>query len=69
VRYSGISIGYALGSILGGAFAPTIAQAIMVWYHQSFGIGIYIAVFALISLAAVTVSEVAPKAELEDPVR
>lgn len=38
-------------------------------YPQSFGIGIYIAVFALISLTALTVSAVAPKAELEDPVR
>ena len=25
VRYSGVSISYALGAILGGAFAPTIA--------------------------------------------
>ncbi|MDP9901944.1 MFS family permease [Variovorax ginsengisoli] len=69
VRYSGISTGYALGSILGGAFAPTIAQAIMSRYHHSFGIGIYIAVFALISLAAVTVSQTTSKAHLEDTVR
>lgn len=68
VRYSGVSIGYALGSILGGAFAPTIAQAIMTRYHQSFGIGIYIAVFALISLAAVTVSK-SRRSELEDPIQ
>ena len=27
VRYSGISIGYAFGAILGGAFAATIAEA------------------------------------------
>ena len=26
VRYSGVSIAYALGAILGGAFAPTIAR-------------------------------------------
>ena len=29
VRYSGVSIGYALGAILGGAFAPMIAQLLM----------------------------------------
>ena len=29
VRYSGVSIGYALGAILGGAFAPMIAEALM----------------------------------------
>lgn len=29
VRYSGASIGYALGAIIGGAFAPMIAQALL----------------------------------------
>src|SRR3712207_5634471 len=29
VRYSGVSIGYALGAILGGAFAPTIAEILV----------------------------------------
>jgi MFS family permease len=54
VRYSGIAIGYALGAVLGGAFAPTIAQAIIGTYGQSWGIGVYILVLALISLTAVS---------------
>ncbi|GAA3611120.1 MFS transporter [Agrococcus terreus] len=29
VRFSGVSIGYAIGAIIGGAFAPTIAQALL----------------------------------------
>jgi MFS family permease len=29
VRYSGVSIGYALGAILGGAFAPMIAELLL----------------------------------------
>src|SRR5699024_2790661 len=29
VRYSGVSIGYALGSIVGGAFAPMISEMIL----------------------------------------
>ncbi|MFA4840633.1 MAG: MFS transporter, partial [Agrococcus sp.] len=29
VRYSGVSIAYAIGAIIGGAFAPTIAQALL----------------------------------------
>jgi MFS family permease len=33
IRYSGVSISYSLGAILGGAFAPTIAQAL----YQSTG--------------------------------
>ncbi|MDJ1370506.1 MFS transporter [Gulosibacter molinativorax] len=41
VRYSGVSIAYAIGAVIGGAFAPTIAQALLqatgttwaiVWY-------------------------------------
>ena len=33
IRFSGVSISYAIGAILGGAFAPTIAQ----WLVQSTG--------------------------------
>ncbi len=29
VRYSGVSIAYAIGAVFGGAFAPTIAQALL----------------------------------------
>ena len=54
VRYSGVSIGYALGAILGGAFAPMIAEALMGATGQSWTIGVYIAVAALISLAGVS---------------
>jgi metabolite-proton symporter len=54
VRYSGVSIGYALGAILGGAFAPMIAEALISSTGQSWTIGLYIAVAALISLAGVS---------------
>ena len=54
VRYSGIAISYALGAVLGGAFAPMIAQWIIGAYGESWRIGIYVAILGLISLAAVT---------------
>ena len=54
VRYSGVSIGYALGAILGGAFAPMIAEALMSSTGQSWTIGVYIALAALISLVGVS---------------
>ncbi|WP_022924877.1 MFS transporter [Serinicoccus marinus] len=54
VRYSGVSIGYALGSIIGGAFAPLIAELLLQRTGQSWSIGVYIAVLALISFAAVS---------------
>lgn len=50
VRFSGVSISYALGSIIGGAFAPMIAQWIMATYQQSWMIGLYITIVSLISL-------------------
>jgi|SRR5690625_1418774 len=54
VRYSGISIGYALGAILGGAFAPMIAQAVLNATGWSGSIGIYIMVLCVISGGAVS---------------
>lgn len=55
IRFSGVSIGYAFGSIIGGAFAPLIAQAILDETGQSWMIGLYIAVLAIISFLAVSV--------------
>jgi MFS family permease len=54
VRYSGVSISYALGAILGGAFAPAIAQWIIGTYGESWRVGAYIMVLSVISLAAVS---------------
>jgi MFS family permease len=54
VRYSGVSVCYALGAILGGAFAPAIAQWIIGTYGESWRVGVYIMVLAIISFAAVT---------------
>ncbi|MDN6438092.1 MAG: MHS family MFS transporter [Corynebacterium nuruki] len=53
VRYSGTSIGYALGSILGGAFASTFAQMILDGTGKSWTIGLYLGAMCLISLVAV----------------
>lgn len=54
VRYSGVSIGYALGAILGGAFAPTIAQMLLNETGWSPAIGIYIMVLCVVSFTAVS---------------
>jgi MFS family permease len=54
IRYSGVSVSYALGAILGGAFAPAIAAWIIGTYAASWGIGVYIMILAIISFAAVS---------------
>ena len=64
VRYSGVSIGYALGAILGGAFAPTIAQALLNETGWSPSIGIYIMVLCVISFVAVSMVKETKGADL-----
>lgn len=54
VRYSGVSVGYALGSILGGAFAATIAQWLIATYGQSWLVGLYLLVLCVISFLTVS---------------
>ena len=53
VRYSGASLGYQLGAILGGGFAPMIATALLANYHTSLAISGYMAVLCFISLVSV----------------
>lgn len=54
IRYSGVSIGYAIGAILGGAFAPLIADLVFKATGQSWTIGAYILAVTIISLIAVS---------------
>lgn len=54
VRYSGVSIGYAIGAIFGGAFAPMIADLVFKSTGQSWTIGLYILGVTIISLVAVS---------------
>ncbi|KMS84758.1 MFS transporter [Prauserella rugosa] len=54
VRYSGVSIGYAFGAILGGAFAPTIAELLVQGTGWGGSVGLYIMLLAVVSGAAVT---------------
>ncbi|WP_277671088.1 MFS transporter [Saccharomonospora viridis] len=53
VRYSGTSISYALGTIVGGAFAPMIAEILLASTGWSPSIGLYLMALAFISLLAV----------------
>lgn len=52
IRFSGVSISYAIGAIIGGAFAPTIAQAIFQATGSTNGITWYLAGMTLLGLVA-----------------
>ena len=65
IRYSGVSLGYALGAVLGGAFAPMIAQWLIGTYGKSWLVGVYIAVLAFISLVAVSTIKDRPGGNLD----
>jgi len=58
VRYSGISIAYAIGAVLGGAFAPLVAEWILGATQSSLPIAAYIMVLCLASfVGAVLIKE------------
>ena len=50
VRYTGVSISYALGAILGGAFAPTIAELLMDGFGTTWAIVVYLLAMAALGL-------------------
>ncbi|MFF3707464.1 MFS transporter [Streptomyces phaeochromogenes] len=53
VRYSGASLGYQLGSILGGGIAPTVATGLYTSWESTVPISLYLTGVTLISLACV----------------
>ncbi len=68
VRYSGVSIGYQLASILAGGLAPIIAVALLGAFHTGYAIAVYVALAALVTIVAVaTYSETSKRDLAEDP--
>ncbi len=52
VRYSGANLGYQMGAILGGAFAPTIATKLWTDF-DIFWVSVYIAIASILTLVSV----------------
>ncbi|MFO1466646.1 MAG: MFS transporter [Steroidobacteraceae bacterium] len=58
VRYSGASVAYQTGSILGGGFAPLIATELTARMHSTLGVSLYMATACVIAfIAAFTMRE------------
>lgn len=68
-RYSGASMGYQLGAILGGGFAPIIATALFEAYHSSVAISAYMAALCAISFLSVLVLTETHKKEHRSPAK
>ena len=64
VRFSGVSISYALGAILGGAFAPTIATALVQATGTSTAVSVYLFIMTAVSIAAVLILRDRPGIDL-----
>jgi MFS family permease len=65
VRYSGATLGYQLGAIVGGAFAPTIAAKLWVDY-DIFWVSAYIAFASILSLLSVMMLTETYKSDLSN---
>ena len=53
IRYSGASLGYQIGAILGGGLAPMIATALFAGFGTSLAITVYFVGIAVISLVSI----------------
>jgi metabolite-proton symporter len=53
VRYSGASLGYQIGAILGGGIAPMVAAALYARWRSSVPIALYLGAVCLLSLACI----------------
>lgn len=66
VRYSGASLGYQVGVLLGGGFAPMIATALYAATGTGFSVAYYMAASCLISVICVSFLHVRRQKEVAD---
>jgi metabolite-proton symporter len=68
VRYSGVSIGYQLASIVAGGLAPLIAVALLTSFGSGYAIAVYVALSAVLTIVAVAMySETRHRDLADDP--
>lgn len=53
IRYSGASLGYQVGAVVGGGFAPIVATALFAHYQSSLSISLYLAAMCAVSFVSV----------------
>ena len=68
VRYSGVSVGYQLASIVAGGLAPLIAVALYTSFGSGYAIAVYVTLSSVITVLAVgTYSETRNRDLADDP--
>ncbi|MEN3263851.1 MFS transporter [Pseudonocardia sp.] len=68
VRYSGVSIGYQLASVVAGGLAPVIAVALYTAFDSGYAVSVYVAISAAVTILAVaTYGETRDRDLAEDP--
>ena len=66
VRYSGVSLGYQLAGVAGGALAPIISTALLAAYDSSLAVSLYVAAALLVTLVALALARETAGRDLEE---
>jgi MFS family permease len=66
MRFSGASLGYQLGAIVGGALAPLIATALLARFGNSLAISVYIALACAITVVSVLLLKETYRTDLDE---
>lgn len=67
VRYSGVSLGYQFGAIVGGAIAPLVATSLLAKFGSPFWISVYMATACVITLFCVLMLPETYRGGLDEP--
>ena len=67
LRYSGISLGYQLAGLLGGALAPFIATALVEWAEgASWPVALYVTLTGIVTLMAIYFASERHRVDIHD---
>jgi fucose permease len=66
VRYSGISLAYQFGAIIGGGLAPVIATTLLRHYGNTLSISVYMAVACAITVVSTLMLKETYKTQMQE---
>lgn len=66
VRYTGVSVGYMVGNILGGGLVPLVGAALVAATGTSFSVGLYMVGLSVVTAVAVLLTPETVRVRLDD---